>query len=63
MKPIDEDAEPMPDYSDEEIDKASDEPSETEEVMIDGKLVPKSVLENEMVKYKPYSIFELSKFY
>jgi hypothetical protein len=27
----------MPDYSDEEIDKASDEASDTEDVLIDGK--------------------------
>jgi len=37
IKPIDEDAEPMPDYSDEEIDKASDEASDTDDVLIDGK--------------------------
>lgn len=29
----------MPDYSDEEIDKASDEASESDEVLIDGKPV------------------------
>ena len=29
----------MPDYSDEEIDKASDEGSESDEVLIDGKPV------------------------
>ena len=32
IKPIDEEAEPMPDYSDEEIDKVSDDVSESEEV-------------------------------
>lgn len=29
----------MPDYSDEEIDKASDEASESDDVLIDGKPV------------------------
>ena len=39
IKPIDEEAEPMPDYSDDEIDKISDDASESDEVMIDGKPV------------------------
>ena len=39
LKPIDEEAEPMPDYSDEEIDKVSDDVSESDEVLIDGKPV------------------------
>jgi hypothetical protein len=39
----------MPDYSDEEIDKASDEMSETDEVLVDGKLVPRAMLNNDIV--------------
>ena len=35
----------MPDYSDEEIDKASDELSENDEVFLDGKMVPRRLLE------------------
>lgn len=31
LKPIDEEAEPMPDYSDDEIDKISDDVSESED--------------------------------
>ena len=41
----------MPDYSDEEIDKASDELSDGEEVMVDGKLIPRRLLEQENVKF------------
>jgi hypothetical protein len=42
LKPIDEDAEPMPDYSDEEIDKTSDDISELDDITIDGKVVKSS---------------------
>jgi hypothetical protein len=40
----------MPDYSDEEIDKASDELSEVDELLVDGKLVPRALLNNEIVR-------------
>ena len=49
----------MPDYSDDEIDKISDDVSESDEVLIDGKPVKNQVAagsDNENVKKLFYSV-------
>lgn len=52
----------MPDYSDEEIDKLSDDASESEDVLIDGKPVKmRSKQANEMDNVKYFFKLNLDK--